>query len=548
MKVGIYIRVSTKEQINNSSLGFQKSLGIEVCKRFGYTNEIFQEARSGGSVETRLEYKRLIRAIEDGTIGGIWVYDNDRLNRNLQDGLDLSDIIKKHKVKLIVGWEEKLIDTTSGRLEYLFKNVISDYERYKIRDRMNFGKQNLIRNGGKMGNVGLGFKRAKGLILVDDKEANVVKKIFKIYNYKNVNSYGEVFNRINNDNKKKGLEFKLSASTIGRVLKDKKYNGLYEGSVKIEETIEPYKIDLEKIIDDDLFSQTQNKIKRTKGVNRGNVKNDYELKGKVYCGNCGEQMWVVKNGRYVYYSCAYKMKNIREKRKNSNVRFDCISKVNTSNKIAIKKLESIIWDGLFKVLDNSKDYHDEYIKRFDKSKEGKSRIKHQLKTLRIRKSNKEGILKDKLRVLLEQDIDLSIINSLRDDYKLEINKIEKDIKIFELDELKSNKLEEVGGYLELLKNDLKNDYKSASIKTRRGIIEKYINSISIRRDKKGDFEYRIELELHLRNIGKYNNEMLVLDKGSNDCILKVRPLEVCSLILKFIYLVKRDGSIEMSIR
>ena len=95
MKVGIYIRVSTKEQINNSSLDYQKRLGMDFCNRRDFEYEVFQEARSGGGVEKRLEYKRLINGIEGGNIGAIWVYDNDRLNRNLRDGIDLSDIIEK---------------------------------------------------------------------------------------------------------------------------------------------------------------------------------------------------------------------------------------------------------------------------------------------------------------------------------------------------------------------------------------------------------------------------------------------------------------------
>ena len=66
MKVGIYIRVSTKEQINNSSLDYQKRLGMDFCNRRDFEYEVFQEARSGGGVEKRLEYKRLINGIEGG--------------------------------------------------------------------------------------------------------------------------------------------------------------------------------------------------------------------------------------------------------------------------------------------------------------------------------------------------------------------------------------------------------------------------------------------------------------------------------------------------
>ena len=104
-------------------------------------------------------------------------------------------------------------------------------------------------------------------------------------------------------------------------------------------------------------------------------------------------MWVVKNYEYAYYSCPHKMKNLKEKRKNTKVRFDCNSSATKSNKVSIKKLEQIIWDGLFEVLENSKDYHDEYKKRHSKDLKEKSRIKKVLKTHQIDKAKKEKVLK-----------------------------------------------------------------------------------------------------------------------------------------------------------
>ena len=48
MKIGLYLRVSTENQKNNTSLSYQKTLGIDFCKRSNYEYEIFEDVESGG--------------------------------------------------------------------------------------------------------------------------------------------------------------------------------------------------------------------------------------------------------------------------------------------------------------------------------------------------------------------------------------------------------------------------------------------------------------------------------------------------------------------
>ena len=99
MTVGIYIRVSTTTQKQNFSLDYQKQLGIDYGIKNNFDYEIFEEAKSGGSTEKRSEYKRLVESIKTGILDGIWVYDNDRLNRNIKDGYNLIELIKENKCK-----------------------------------------------------------------------------------------------------------------------------------------------------------------------------------------------------------------------------------------------------------------------------------------------------------------------------------------------------------------------------------------------------------------------------------------------------------------
>ena len=47
MKIGIYCRVSTDKQKDNTSIDEQKRLGIEFCSRKGFDFEVYSEQISG---------------------------------------------------------------------------------------------------------------------------------------------------------------------------------------------------------------------------------------------------------------------------------------------------------------------------------------------------------------------------------------------------------------------------------------------------------------------------------------------------------------------
>ena len=510
MKIGLYLRVSTLNQKNNTSLEYQKTLGIDFCKKSDYEYEIFKDVESGGKYN-RLEFDKLKEKIKNKELDGIWVYDNDRLSRKMEVGMKISDLILENRCRLFVGWEEKKIESSGGRFEYMIRSVMSDYERMRIKERMDFGKKKLLLDGGKLGNVGYGFERDKDKkIVVNKEEDRIVKDIFKIYNYKVVKSYGSVYDRLKNKYKRSVL----SISSIGRILRDKKYNGLYEGKLEGEN----YKIELDKIIDDELWKKTQEKIKNNKGRWRGNVRDFFELKGKVVCGGCGNKMWVVKNGIYRYYTCNSRLRTMKEKRKDSNIKFECNSILH--NSISINNLEKVVWDGLFKVLQNSEDLKNEYKKRFDKEIGSKERFKGIRNHLEGKQERIRSEFIKKLEGFIELGIDKDIIEQMNKKYENDIFEINKEIESLRDEEKKRDVKDSLDGYLELLKLDLNNDYKMTRNKSRVKLIDKYIESIIIDRIDRN--EYRIYLNMYLKNIGRYENEELEISEDNSFYILKIK--------------------------
>ena len=59
----------------------------------------------------------------------------------MEVGIKISDLIVENDCRLFVGWEEKKIESSGGRFEYMIRSVMSDYERMRIKERMDFGKK-----------------------------------------------------------------------------------------------------------------------------------------------------------------------------------------------------------------------------------------------------------------------------------------------------------------------------------------------------------------------------------------------------------------------
>jgi len=522
MKIGLYLRVSTKNQKENSSLQTQQILGEEFSKKLGYEYEIFKDIESGGKLD-RKELNRLLELCRNGELDGLWVYDNDRLSRDYDVSGELRKIIVEFDLRLFVGIEEVKLSESKDRFDYNIRSVMSDYERMRIKERMDFGKKKLINEGGKLGNVGYGFKRKDKLIVVDKEESKLIKDIFKFYNYKVVKSYGDVFKRI----LKKYGSNKISESSIGRILNDKKYNGLYRGMLEGD----VYEIELEKIINDELWKKTQNKIEDNKGVWRGNRKEFFLLKGKVKCGDCKNKMWVKKSNLYRYYECSSNIKNVKEKRKGSDVVYYCKSELKGFNKINVEGLEKIIWEGLFKVLNESEDVKSEYKNRFNKDRGSKERFKSNIKHLELKR---DGIKEKKINDLSEYIGVLSVdeISELKKKFDDDINEIEVELKELKNEEEKKDYNESIDGYLELMRMDLMNDYNIKRGKDKSRIIRKYIKNIEVLRMENNRNSYEIRLDVFLDNLGKYDNEEIEIKDKGKFYILKFTSLQSQYLIYK----------------
>ena len=154
----------------------------------------------------------------------------------------------------------------------------------------------------------------------------------------------------------------------------------------------------------------------------------------------------------------------------------------------------------------------------------KERFKGKLIFLNEKKERISNEFMKKIEKLIEMGIDKDILEKLNDKYKNDILEIGTEIDNIKLEEEKREVKDSIDGYLELMKIDLNNDFNITRTKDRVKIIDKYIESITVRRTEKEN--YSILLKLFLKDIGKYENEKIEI----SEC-LQLPILCVCLFVL-----------------
>lgn len=568
MKVGIYCRVSGDKQKDNTSLQSQKEMGVKFCNEKNYKYEVFSEVVSGKKIGSNREmFSKLESKLLSGEIGGIWLYDWDRMVRDVEVMLYFRSIVEESGCKVFVGFEEKNIFEDSGSLEFGIRSIFSDYERRKIQRRMMSGRDKRWREGKGLSNVGFGYEKDKsGFVRVNKEEGEVVKEIYNLYLRKDVKFYKDVEKRIISKYGKVVNGKRVNGGLVERVLGREKYKGqLVIQSMKGES----FTFDIGRIIEDDVFDKVVEKKRRMKSLRSVNMVEHYLLKGKVFCGDCDTTMWIKGGGKvvngnvYRYYFC-----NDRERKKKYDKKFDKYvieqNKIKPNRKFDLKEyekkygkftecgsiksntisrnnLEKVVWDSLYEFLNESEHIKKEYKKRFEDNLGEKDRVYNKLtyydkeiEKLEVRKSKfltlwVDGEVSDKdKKVWLEKE------------YNQKKDKINKKIKGLEKELTKYDNSKKIDGWMELMRTDLLKEYNTERFEDRRRIIEKYVDWVKVKNNGTEDefkvYELLIKVMLgdktEFVGVGISKNKKSYLNTDNSIYKVKLKDVKVSDLLYK----------------
>lgn len=204
LRVALYLRVSTEDQVEKYGLDAQKAAIEGMLKSRGQlksgqdrmilagSNFVYVDEGISGTNELgeRPEFARLVEDIVDGDRQGkmpfdfVAVYRIDRFARKLRILMDVIKLFEQYKIQFISATES--IDTSSpfGRAMLSILGVIAELELETFRERSKGGREQAIQKGVFMGShPPFGYRKDKDKRLeIVPEEAEVVKQIYSLFN------------------------------------------------------------------------------------------------------------------------------------------------------------------------------------------------------------------------------------------------------------------------------------------------------------------------------------------------------------------------------
>lgn len=241
-KIAIYTRKSNDENLGNNvtSLDSQKSccrsyINIQQANGWQEYPEAFDDPAESGKSLRRPAMQRLLKTIAEGKVDGVIVYKLDRMTRNSKDFHYLLELFERHDVAFISATES--IDTKSpqGRLMTAIMVQFAQYDRELDQERSKDFHLSRAKKGLWCGGLPpLGYDSKEKLLVVNEKEAELVRRMFALYlQHQSTIRVAEELNRLGFRTKshlmKNGKPYgsrPFDMDTVLRVLQRKVYIGI----------------------------------------------------------------------------------------------------------------------------------------------------------------------------------------------------------------------------------------------------------------------------------------------------------------------------------
>lgn len=242
-RVAIYARVSTTEQaVEGYSIDEQQRLLTEWCEKNGYiVYEVYADRGiSGKSIKKRPALVKLLEDAQNKKFDVVLVWKTNRLARNILDLLKIEKMFDQNYISFRSYTENHETETAPGKLQFHMLAAIAEFERNTISENVKMGMLARAREGKWNGGRVLGYdlvdisthtdKRKHTKLVINEKEAKTVKRIFELYIAGN--GYKAVANRVNKEGHlgKRGKPF--SISTIKTILENPVYVGMIRYDVR----------------------------------------------------------------------------------------------------------------------------------------------------------------------------------------------------------------------------------------------------------------------------------------------------------------------------
>ena len=328
----LYARVSSDDTGNEGrNLAGQLTMCRQYAVKKGWqvVAELAEDER--GVSGARWDAPQLTQALEMARAGAydvLVVRELDRFARNLAKQLVIEEELKRYGVRVAYVLEE-YGDTPEGRLNKHIRGTIAEYEREKIKQRMERGRWREVERGSVIAHnkppfgYDLIHDGDKYKLIINKAEAQVIRLIFAMYtgtSGQQLTGTRDILRYLNEVGAAAPAgPGRWSLSTLHYVLTNETYAGTWRYGKKSTRGTAAYDelptIAVPAIIAPDLWARVQEQRAANKKRPPNKVY-DYLVSGMVTCGHCGGAMTAYSTTRsarhtrhYRYYRCnnAYSM-------------------------------------------------------------------------------------------------------------------------------------------------------------------------------------------------------------------------------------------------
>ena len=303
---GLYLRVSTEDQAKvGFSLPEQRKCLKGLCDYKGWQiYDYYEDAGiSAKTGNTRPQFDRMIEDAKKKKINTVLAIKLDRLTRSIYDWENIMKLSEKYQFDIVCANDDVNTTTANGKMVTRIMMSVSQNEIERTSERTKFGMIGAIKAGHIPGQTPYGYNRVNKCLVINELEAEIVKRIFDLY------SVGESFSKIATRFNKEGILKKdnWKDNTISKIIHNPVYKGDYIlNKGKPEQKI--FKNVCPAIIDEETWDWANDQlVKNSKNYKR---KEEYLFLQKLRCPKCGVLLGgracnkiSTRGKKYFYYQC-----------------------------------------------------------------------------------------------------------------------------------------------------------------------------------------------------------------------------------------------------
>lgn len=301
----IYVRVSSADQVNGTSLDSQELASIKYCESKGYrVDKIFREEGSSAKYLNRPQLLEMIAYCSKNPVNYCVVWKVDRFARIAEDHMKIKALLRKNGTRLASATEAIDNDDPMSQLLETMLAAFAEFDNALRSSRSSSGMKVRMKQSGWTFYAPIGYLNAKTVdgipSLVPSEMAGKLKEFLKefakgIYSAKHIAKYALEAGLVGKGGKK------LSNQTIINILRNPIYAGYVKGNMTEGELMKGVH---KPLISEATYYKIQGILDRQSHLRRNEAKlEEWPLRGGfMVCSVCSKPITGSSpKGRKAYY-------------------------------------------------------------------------------------------------------------------------------------------------------------------------------------------------------------------------------------------------------